>query len=711
MERKMTRKIKRLKAIRKFGFKTWEEFKANFVDKDDYIELIKPIDGIKAFEKYASTEKISLEEALEYAKNLELGGFRDWKVPLKKELLTLFNLSKLRGIEEPYGYLRSSSRIFRKLTRACYIGIGRKKRVLNSWKVGGKLDHVWTVDLSDGHAHGDKMSDYHGEYYIARCVRVTEKEEKYHEKERKRFEKMRIDTAYKLGKNFGFTSGEEFINNIVDHGDYIEFKKPVAGIRMFETGDYKSMDWYSAVYYAADLKLGCYDDWRLPTKKEFEFIRNIRWLLGTEDDSCYFWTSDKADYDKKDAWWREEPSGMAITVSSYFENNTIDSKFSSCNPVCCVRGAEKEEDFRKKREETLKNARDEEETEVKKEADELLAEVLPEWGFKTAEEFAENVIDKGDVIEFKRPVNGVKMIQKGSSEKKLSWLESVKYAEDLEFGGFKDWRLPTSGEMDVIHCVRIFCGIKWKNEFLWSSTPREDYPDEIYAVLVNPDSGERKRKFDEFYVTCVRVTEEREHFHDRERAFLKENFKIKKPEFIREKVDMRVFGEERDYMCFTGLRPETTGLPFEILVDETGASKYRETHKLRLRMYVGYFRCRLDMHDYVEVDMEGNVYAHAAESEERWSIKYEDFQKLKNFMQNNKYALEKVAQQKFDTGNFEHYLIKGGEPASEAEIEHLNELADFFSSDAGSWQRIHEKSDEEVMKEFEKFKAAKKEKK
>ena len=709
----MTQKIKKLKAIRKLGFKTLEEFKANFVDKDDYIELIKPIGGIKAFEKYASTEKISLEEALEYAKNLELGGFKDWKVPLKKELRTLFKLSKLRGIEEPYGYLRSSSRIFGKVTHTCYIGTGRKKRVFQSWKVGGKLDHVWVVDLSDGRAHGDQLSDYGGEYYIARCVRVTEEEEKHHERERKRFEKMRIEIAYNLGKDFGFKSGEEFIDNIVDHGDYIEFKKPVAGIRMFETGDYKSMDWYSALYYAADLKLGGYDDWRLPTKEDFEFIRNIRWLLGTEDDSCYFWTSDQADYDKKDAWWREDPSGMAITVSSYFENTDVHSKFSACQPVCCVRGAEKEEDFRKKREKTLKNACEEEKAEVKKRADKLLAEVLPEWGFKTAEEFAENVIDKGDVIEFKRPVNGVKMIQKGSSEKKLSWLEGVKYAESLELGGFKDWRLPTIGEMKVAHCVRIFCGIKWKNEFSWSSSPspREGRQDEIYVLLVNSDHDEFKRKFDVFYVTCVRVTEEREHFHDRERAFLKENPEIKKPDFIREKVDMRVFGEERDYMCFTGLSPETTGLPFEILVDETGASKYRETHKLRLRMYVGYFGCRLDMHDYVEVDMEGNVYTNAAESEERWNIKYEDFQLLKPFMQNNKYALEMIAQQKVDTYTMADYLIKGGKPASEEEIQNLHDMTDFLLWDAGNWEKIYGKSDEEVMKEFEKFKAAKKEKK
>ena len=172
---------------------------------------------------------------------------------------------------------------------------------------------------------------------------------------------------------------------------------------------------------------------------------------------------------------------------------------------------------------------------------------------------------------------------------------------------------------------------------------------------------------------------------------------------------MRVFGEDRDYMCFTDLRPKTTGLPFKILVDETGASKYRETHKLRLRMYVGYFCCRLDMHDYVEVDMDGNVYTHAAESEERWNIKYEDFQKLKNFMQNNKYALEMIAQQKVNKYTMAHYLIKDGKPASEAEIERLNELADFFSSDAGSPEMIHRKSYKEIAEEFEKSKAARNE--
>lgn len=707
----MTQKIKKLKAIRKLGFKTLEEFKANFVDKDDYIELIKPIDGIKAFEKYASTEKISLEEALEYAKNLELGGFKDWKVPLKKELRTLFKLSKLRGIEEPYGYLRSSSRIFGKVTHTCYIGTGRKKRVFQSWKVGGKLDHVWVVDLSDGRAHGDQLSDYGGEYYIARCVRVTKEEEKHHERERKRFEKMRIEIAYNLGKDFGFKSGEEFIDNIVDHGDYIEFKKPVAGIRMFETGDYKSMDWYSALYYAADLKLGGYDDWRLPTKEDFEFIRNIRWLLGTEDDSCYFWTSDQADYDKKDAWWREDPSGMAITVSSYFENTDVHSKFSACQPVCCVRGAEKEEDFRKKREKTLKNACEEEKAEVKKRADKLLAEVLPEWGFKTAEEFAENVIDKGDVIEFKRPVNGVKMIQKGSSEKKLSWLEGVKYAEGLELGGFKDWRLPTRCEMKVIHCVSLFRGIKWKNESLWSSAPHEGYKDEGWVFL--PDFkhyGELRRKTDEFYATCVRVTEEGEHFHDRERALLKEEkIEIRKPKFVREKVDRRLCRQED--VCYARFDPDLTGLPFEIAVDEIGSHNYVERHNLRVQMHIGYFLYTKDVYDLVEVDMDGNVYTLTDESEKRWNIKHEDFQALMNYMHNNEYALEMMAQQKVDTWDMANFMIKGGKPASEEEIQNLHDMTDFLLKDNENWERVHWKDDEEIMKEFEKFKAAKKEKK
>lgn len=636
MEEIMTQKIKKLKAIRKLGFKTLEEFKANFVDKDDYIELIKPIGGIKAFQKYA-TDEIPLKEALEYAKNLELGGFRDWKVPIKKELRRLFKLMKLYGVKENQGELWSLT------------------------TVAGKLDHRWTADFYWGYA---AKTDIGGEYeycYFTRCVRVTEEEEKLHEREKKRRERIRLKAAYKLGKEFGFKSGEEFIDNIVDHGDYIELKKPVGGIKALEKGfnippyDYILSCPFS--YYASMHETGGFNDWIRLAKEDLETLWKIRRFLGFQEE--------------KD---------------------------------CCVRvSGEKSEAFRK--------AREEEMAEIKKEADKLLAEVLPEWGFKTAEEFAENVIDKGDVIEFKRPVNGVKMIQKGASEKKLSWLESVKYAEGLELGGFKDWRLPTRCEMKVIHCVSLFRGIKWKNESLWSSAPHEGYNDEGWVFL--PDFkhyGELRRKTDEFYATCVRVTEEGEHFHDRERALLKEEkIEIRKPKFVREKVDQRLCREED--VCYARFDPDLTGLPFEIAVDEVGAHNYVERHNLRVQMHIGYFLYTKDVYDLVEVDMDGNVYTLTDESEKRWNIKYEDFQALMNYMHNNEYALEMMAQQKVDTWDMANFMIKGGKLASEAEIEHLNELADFFSSDAGSWQRIHGKSDEEVMKEFEKFKAAKKEKK
>lgn len=64
--------------------------KENFIDRGDYIELVKPINNIKMVEKISSNDEFTWNEARRYADNLRKGGFNDWQLPTIEELKTIF---------------------------------------------------------------------------------------------------------------------------------------------------------------------------------------------------------------------------------------------------------------------------------------------------------------------------------------------------------------------------------------------------------------------------------------------------------------------------------------------------------------------------------------------------------------------------------------------------------------------------------------------
>ena len=70
-----------------------------FIDRGDYIELGKPIGNIHMIEKWNKLS-VNYYEAEEYAKNLRLGGFDDWRLPCLNEIQIVLKISDLYGIEK-----------------------------------------------------------------------------------------------------------------------------------------------------------------------------------------------------------------------------------------------------------------------------------------------------------------------------------------------------------------------------------------------------------------------------------------------------------------------------------------------------------------------------------------------------------------------------------------------------------------------------------
>ena len=178
-------------------------------------------------------------------------------------------------------------------------------------------------------------------------------------------------------------------------------------------GDYR---WSDANSFCNNLSYGGYDDWRLPTAREYmTIVHNNRWpTIDTRyfdipgSDSGYYdyisWASNSAPYGN---YWGVDFSSGA--VSDYGNNPT--------NFVRCVRG-----------------------------------DTMPESSFTIPEEFAET--------EEKVVVDTLTGLQWQYADADVpdygnAWKDALDYCENLEYAGFSDWRLPNKDElMTIVDCGR-----------------------------------------------------------------------------------------------------------------------------------------------------------------------------------------------------------------------------------------------------------------
>ncbi len=80
--------------------KSNSEVSRNFIDRGDYIDVIPPIGTIKMIQKGRAETPMNWHDAMEYAKNLKLGGFTDWHIPTIEELGEIYKIQKICGIEK-----------------------------------------------------------------------------------------------------------------------------------------------------------------------------------------------------------------------------------------------------------------------------------------------------------------------------------------------------------------------------------------------------------------------------------------------------------------------------------------------------------------------------------------------------------------------------------------------------------------------------------
>lgn len=126
-------------------------------------------------------------------------------------------------------------------------------------------------------------------------------------------------------------------------------------------------------------------------------------------------------------------------------------------------------------------------------------------------------------------------------------------------------------------------------------------------------------------------------------------------------------------------RPKKTGIPMNIWIDETEAYK-RGRHSKRIKFQINKnpkFQpsnsCSMLLDGSIPEKQEQQMYL-----SKDFDLKIKDIEEVRNFVLNNAYALDKIADQKLDLDDFWGFAIIGGNKASEEEKEFLRQETNYF---------------------------------
>jgi hypothetical protein len=204
--------------------------------------------------KGLSNHKVTPEEGARLAAKLTLGGHSDWRVPTVKELYTLIDFRGYTGFHGRNGFdsvpADAVPFIDTDYFDFAYGDTAYGERYIDAQWLSAtqyvattmdNMETVFGVNFADGRIKG------YG--YKKRGTRRVVKT---------------FYVRYVRGPAYG-------INDFVDNGDGTVTDRST-GLMWTKADSGKGMNWQQTLAYAAHLKTGGYDDWRLPNAKELEDI-------------------------------------------------------------------------------------------------------------------------------------------------------------------------------------------------------------------------------------------------------------------------------------------------------------------------------------------------------------------------------------------------------------------------------------------------------
>ncbi len=252
-------------------------------------------------------------------------------------------------------------------------------------------------------------------------------------------------------------TGIENENTIVDNNLKLEWQQTISKDYFY---------WEKAIKYCEDLEYGGYNDWRLPTPKEFISIIDHYRAYVPEYNETYFWYFTE----KIERFWTSAPlvsdHELAWYLDLYDKASHIlgySSVGNSRRRVRCVRG------------ETPGNA-----------------------SFKTATVNGDEIVTDS--------TTGLIWQKNDASGKK--WQEALEYCEKLIYAGYSDWRLPNINELasllnyDKYAPASDFPDIS--HEYFWSSTTYMEYENYALNLFFHNGYFDLATKNVFYNVKCVR---------------------------------------------------------------------------------------------------------------------------------------------------------------------------------------------------------------
>lgn len=118
-----------------------------------------------------------------------------------------------------------------------------------------------------------------------------------------------------------------------------------------------------------------------------------------------------------------------------------------------------------------------------------------------------------------------------------------------------------------------------------------------------------------------------------------------------------------------------TGLPVNVWIDERGAYE-KSGHWKRIKFQINYGKRMKNQPD-ASMDLNGEVVWDTYDKRKS-EINKDDIECVSNFVKNNSYALDKVADEDILMEDFDVVMIKGGEPATAEQIAEQKRKVDEF---------------------------------